>query len=72
MLSIQAPAPWAQPLPWRACQLCTHGTQVAGVQMCRCKAAVQPLQHQPVELMRRQHGLCGPEAEFLDFPGLRA
>ena len=40
--------------------------------MCRCKAAVQPLQHQPEELMRRQHGPCGPEAEFLDFPGLRA
>lgn len=61
---------FATPLPYRACQLCTHGRTVQGQRMCTCPAAVAPAQHQPVELLRRPHGPCGPEAEHLDFPGL--
>lgn len=61
-----------QPLPYRGCQLCRHGADVGGQRVCRCPDAVRPAPHQPVDLMRRPHGPCGPEATHLDFPGLRA
>lgn len=62
---------WGDPLPWRACMLCRHGSTVGAQRVCTCRDVVQPAQHQPVELVRRHAGACGPEAEFLDFPGLR-
>lgn len=65
-----APPPWGEPLPWRACVLCRHGATVGATRVCTCRDVVQPAQHQPVELVRRQHGACGPEASFLGFPGL--
>lgn len=70
MLSIAST--WGDPLPWRACMLCDHGDNVGGERVCTCPAAVQPAKHQPVELVRRKAGACGPEAEFLTFPGLRS
>jgi|GEM_PF-3428049 len=69
MLSIAST--WGDPQPWRACVLCAHGKTVDGQRVCTCRPVVQPAQHQPVELVRRSAGACGPEAEFLDFPGLR-
>ena len=59
------------PPPWRACLLCDHGSLVDGQQVCRCRAVVAPGAYQPVELMRRRHGACGPEATHLSFPGLQ-
>mgnify|MGYP000019338521 CR=1 FL=1 len=64
-------ATWGAPLPWRACALCRHGATVGAVRVCTCRDAVHPAQHQPVELVRRKAGACGPEAQHLDFPGLR-
>lgn len=70
MLSAVA-STWGAPPPWRGCMLCTHGTDVDGTRACTCRAAVAPAAYLPVELVRRHGGACGPEAEFLDFPGLR-
>lgn len=60
------------PMPYRACQICSHGTDdLAGTRMCQCRAVVQAGQQKPVDQMRKPGGPCGPEAEHLDFPGLR-
>lgn len=69
--SRHAPPSWAS-LPLRACQVCMHGDDLGGQRVCTAPAVVSPARHQPVELMRRPHGPCGPDAEHLDFPGLRA
>lgn len=76
MNTQQPPAPhrppsWGDPPTWRGCQLCDHGANVADQRVCTCRHAVAPAQHQPVELVRRHGGACGPEAEYLSFPGLR-
>lgn len=55
---------------YRACMLCTHGVTVDDERRCTCPAAVAPHRQQPVELVRRTHGPCGPEAVYLSFPGL--
>lgn len=57
--------------PWRACLLCDHGATVDDQQVCRCRAVVAPAAYQPIDLVRRQYGACGPEANHLSFPGLR-
>lgn len=57
--------------PYRACELCIHGRTHAGQRVCVCRAVVAPCTHQPVDLVRRPHGPCGPEAHHLDFAGLR-
>ena len=69
------PVPSLAPQPWhvatyRACHLCRHGATVGSERVCTCSAAVAPHKHQPVELVRRSFGACGPEAQHLDFPGL--
>lgn len=65
-------ARWQQPVPYRACQICSHGRDdLAGARVCACPDVVRPAQHRPVELMRRAHGPCGPEALHLHFPGLQ-
>lgn len=60
------------PPPWRACMLCSHGADMDGERVCTCRAVVAPAAHQPVDLVRRTHGPCGPEATHLHFPGLQA
>lgn len=64
--------PWVHTVqPYRACELCHHGRLQAGQRVCISREVVAPAAHQPVELVRRPAGPCGPEALFLDFPGLR-
>lgn len=60
------------PLPYRACQLCTHGRGPAEQRQCTCPAVAGQARAVPVDDARRNHGPCGPEAHHLDFPGLRA
>lgn len=68
----QAPA-WAHTVqPYRACELCRHGRSLGGARVCTCRDVVAPAAHRQVELVRRPAGPCGPEALFLDFPGLTA
>ena len=57
--------------PLRACQLCRHGVDVDATRCCTCKEVVGSRAPQPVALVRAPHGACGPEANWLDFPGLR-
>lgn len=54
-------------LPLRACVLCTHGAGPAHARQCGHPAAAG----MPAEAARRSGQPCGPEAELLDFPGLR-
>ena len=73
---MQQPMPvaptWSHTVqPYRACQLCTNGRDAGPQRLCTCPA-VTGRTPQPVELMRRPGGTCGPEALFLDFPGLQA
>lgn len=63
---------WAQVLPLRACELCTHGTTVGNQRLCTCPSVVGLREPQPVDVMRSTHGACGPDANYLDFPGLTA
>lgn len=64
--------PWTVTVaPLRACQLCTHGVDVNGERCCVCKDVVGSRAPQPVALVRAPFGPCGPEANKLDFPGLR-
>lgn len=66
------PLPWEAPLPLRACDLCRHGVTQAGTheRLCGCPGVVGARLPQPVEAMRAMHGPCGPDATYLDFPGL--
>jgi hypothetical protein len=64
--------PWLPALPYRACDLCTRGVTVAGERRYTCKQLLasdfpEPV---PVRFMRSLQGGCGPDARFLDFPGL--
>ena len=59
------------PLPYRACQLCTHGRGPADGRQCSCPAVAGQARQVPVDDARRAAGACGPEAHFLDFPGLK-
>jgi hypothetical protein len=59
------------PSPYRACELCIHGCQVAGRLTCQHPGAGYA--HgvdTPVATARAFGGHCGPEAHQLDFPGL--
>jgi len=71
MLMRALPSPLLEPPPWRGCQLCHHGMGPDDQRLCGHPDAVGN-QPQPVELLRRSHGACGPEAVYLDFPGLHA
>lgn len=59
------------PLPYRACELCTHGLGPAAQRQCRCPAVAGRAQAVPVDDARRTGGACGPDAAHLDFPGLK-
>jgi hypothetical protein len=61
------PVPWGQP-NFRACERCVHGK--AGD--CRSPDVMWHSVPVPFAAARRLGGPCGPEAEHLDFPGLRA
>lgn len=67
-------APWwhmAGDPPCPACALCNHGVDVGDVRHCT-RYEVVGNHPKPVHLVRGPHGPCGPDAEFLDFPGLAA
>ena len=69
--AVPVATPWTHTvLPYRACELCTHGAMQAGQRVCTSPPVVAPARSRPVELARRATGGCGPEAMFLDFPGL--
>lgn len=55
-------------LPLRGCMLCQHGHGPEHARRCSHPHAPDA----PVEQVRRAGGACGPEAELLDFAGLRA
>lgn len=56
----------------RACDLCISGVTVDGVRRCGNPQALPPGRPpEPVQRMRAREGACGPDARFLDFPGLR-
>ena len=63
---------WPTVGTYRACDFCVHGTGPAGDRHCT-EPTTRPAGTgpQPVHLMRDYAGACGPEARFLDFPGLR-
>jgi hypothetical protein len=57
--------------PLRACDLCEHGVGPDGQRDCTHPACTgSSTKVQPVELMRKPTGPCGPDANFLAFPGL--
>ena len=61
---------------FRGCELCAHrGDLVDGVRRCLCPEVVELRREpdgRPVPKLRTSEGSCGPEARFMDFPGLRA
>ncbi len=61
------------PINFGACDLCAHGTTVDGERMC-IAAEVMPAPGTPVPVSaaRSGGGMCGPDAVYLDFPGLKA
>lgn len=66
---------WIRVVDYRGCELCVHrGGMVDGVRRCMCPDLVdlrlQP-GGRPVDTLRTSEGNCGPEARFMDFPGLR-
>lgn len=54
-------------LPLRGCVLCTHGQGPQDQRRCGHPQA----QGLDAEAARSRGGPCGPEAQLLDFPGLR-
>jgi len=70
---VQAPDHWhAQAIePYRACVLC-HSRRTApdGIRTCTHTSVAWAGQVVLVERARAQHGACGPEAIYLNFPGL--
>lgn len=69
-IRLDAPKSWDRPLD-RACYLCHHGATVNARRVCRNPAVVAPHDELDVGPLRQPSGPCGPEANFLDFPGLR-
>lgn len=73
-IQLQAPQAWhAQAIsPYRACDLCTHGSTSAatGLRMCHHRAALTRGAPVTVELVRSRSGACGPEALHLHLPGM--
>jgi hypothetical protein len=63
-------ATWLKPLPYRACEICVSSCSVAGQRRCRCPSITARADGVDVEVMRAPTGLCGPDARYLDFPGL--
>lgn len=61
------------PLTYRACEVCDHGRQVHadGQRLCACPE-LSYAKDKSVEVLRSTEGPCGPEALFLNFPGLHA
>lgn len=59
-------------IPFRACQICDHGVTVNQQRYCRRKVVVQPASTAPVHAARAKASPCGPDALFLEFPGMRA
>ena len=58
--------------PERGCVLCRYGAfDSAGERTCTCPDAGLPAPT-PVVLVRDARGACGPDARFLDFPGLHS
>lgn len=68
---MNAREPWMQVAHERACDLCTAGVTVDGARRCGDPRVV-PIEGimPPVCLARSRTGACGPEAKYLDFPGL--
>ena len=57
----------------RACDLCSHGRGAGQHRQCAYAEPGHTVQLLlPVAQARRLGGHCGPEAEHLDLPGLRA
>ena len=53
-----------------ACDLCTSGVTINDRRYCNDPRVIGNLQPQPVRLVRASTLSCGPDAVFLDFPGL--
>ena len=72
MTPAASPANGIQVPPERGCVLCRYGAfDDAGERTCTCPDAGLPAPT-PVVLVRDARGACGPEARFLDFPGLHS
>lgn len=67
---MQLHTPWLDALPYRACELCTSGHSQDGRRICRSPRIAADAAGVAVELMRSKSGPCGPDARFLEFPGL--
>lgn len=66
--------PSLYPLPaptYRACEVCDHGRHLRadGQRVCACPE-LSYAKDKSVEVLRSSSGACGPEAVYLDFPGL--
>lgn len=59
---------WAPVMPYGCQRVCRHGSTGA----CQCPEVAGRQQAVPFERARAPGGACGPEAEHMDFPGLRA
>ena len=71
---MNAPLAWlqAEQQPHRACLLCQHSRTVEGQRCCGCPEVAGRQRMVPVLEARGRTGPCGPEAHYLDFPGLQA
>ena len=59
-----------KPVSYRACELCDHAKESGG---SRCRhPAMANEQDLAVSTLRDRGGACGPEAKYLEFPGLKA
>lgn len=59
---------YLEPPRYRGCQLCAHGCTTDGTRCSNPTMATEPTRD--VVALRAPGGACGPEAKFLDFPGL--
>ena len=66
---LEAPVAWVPPL--RACDLCEHGRDIAGMRYCVCTDVVMPHRQVPVQLARSVGGTCGIDAKHMAAPFLR-
>lgn len=60
---------WPTPT-WRGCHLCDHGTNTPSGRMCTLQQPGAMTVPRTLDEARARGGVCGPEANFLSFPGL--
>lgn len=72
MSRLAVALPPLPPVRYRACERCDHGARVVTPESCCTHPEVRIERDRRVHAVRAPGGACGPDAKFLDFPGLHA